>query len=294
MVRRRAIILIGTASGEIVKLQVKEQDGSKWILTYDGMDIPLNASEAPEGVEVGGTIEAFLFVDRRGNLSATTQLPSIQKGTYGWARVIKVVDRDGVFVDIGTSKEVQVKEDDLPKIKELWPAVGDHLYMTLRTDKDGELFGRLATEDRVEELYIDAPTTLFNQNLQARAYRLLPVGTFLLSVPENYRIFVHESERFNEPRLGEDLTVRVIDVKEDGSLNGSLLPRRHERLGDDAESIFRYLNDVGGKMPFTDKSSPDEIQEMFSMSKAAFKRALGKLMKDKKIVQEDGWTQLKM
>ncbi|MET0958763.1 MAG: S1-like domain-containing RNA-binding protein [Psychrobacillus psychrotolerans] len=286
--------MIGTASGEIVKLQVKEQDGSKWILTYDGMDIPLNASEAPEGVEVGGTIEAFLFVDRRGNLSATTQLPSIQKGTYGWARVIKVVDRDGVFVDIGTSKEVQVKEDDLPKIKELWPAVGDHLYMTLRTDKDGELFGRLATEDRVEELYIDAPTTLFNQNLQARAYRLLPVGTFLLSVPENYRIFVHESERFNEPRLGEDLTVRVIDVKEDGSLNGSLLPRRHERLGDDAESIFRYLNDVGGKMPFTDKSSPDEIQEMFSMSKAAFKRALGKLMKDKKIVQEDGWTQLKM
>ena len=247
-----------------------------------------------KSVEVGGTIEAFLFVDRRGNLSATTQLPSIQKGTYGWARVIKVVDRDGVFVDIGTSKEVQVKEDDLPKIKELWPAVGDHLYMTLRTDKDGELFGRLATEDRVEELYIDAPTTLFNQNLQARAYRLLPVGTFLLSVPENYRIFVHESERFNEPRLGEDLTVRVIDVKEDGSLNGSLLPRRHERLGDDAESIFRYLNDVGGKMPFTDKSSPDEIQEMFSMSKAAFKRALGKLMKDKKIVQEDGWTQLKM
>ena len=286
--------MIGTASGEIVKLQVKEQDGSKWILTYDGMDISLNASEAPEDMEVGSTIEAFLFVDRRGNLSATTQLPSIQKGTYGWARVIKVVDREGVFVDIGTSKDVQVKEDDLPKIKELWPAVGDHLYMTLRTDKDGELFGRLATEDRVEELYIDAPTTLFNQNLQARAYRLLPVGTFLLSVPENYRIFVHESERLNEPRLGEDLTVRVIDVKEDGSLNGSLLPRRHERLGDDAESIFRYLNDVGGKMPFTDKSSPDEIQEMFSMSKAAFKRALGKLMKDKKIVQEDGWTQLKM
>ena len=65
--------MIGTASGEKVKLQVKEQDGSKWILTYDGMDISLNASEAPEEMEVGGTIEAFLFVDRRGNLSATTQ-----------------------------------------------------------------------------------------------------------------------------------------------------------------------------------------------------------------------------
>lgn len=281
------------ASGEIVKLQVKSQEGSKWILHHNEMEISLNASEAPEDLQIDDTIEVFLFVDRRGNLSATTGLPTIQKGTYGWARVIKVSEKEGAFVDIGTSKEVQVKAEDLPKIKELWPVNGDHLYMTLRTDKDGELFGRLATEDRVEELYIDAPTTLFNQNLQARPYRLLPVGTFLLSVPENYRIFVHQSERVEEPRLGQDLTVRIIDTKEDGSLNGSLLPRRHERIGDDAESIFRYLNDVGGKMPFTDKSTPDEIQEMFTMSKAAFKRALGKLMKEGKIVQSDGWTQVK-
>lgn len=280
-------------SGEIVKLQVKSQEGSKWILQHKEMDIPLNASEAPEDLQINDKIEVFLFVDRRGNMSATTQLPSIQKGTYGWARVIKVSDKEGAFVDIGTSKEVQVKAEDLPKIKELWPAIGDHLYMTLRTDKDGELFGRLATEDRVEELYIDAPTTLFNQNVIARPYRLLPIGTFLLSVPENYRIFVHQSERLEEPRLGQDLTVRIIDTKDDGSLNGSLLPRKHERLGDDAESIFRYLNDVGGKMPFTDKSTPEEIQEMFTMSKAAFKRALGKLMKEGKIVQNDGWTQLK-
>lgn len=294
MVRRRAVNLIGSASGEIVTLQVIAQEGSKWILSHHELEIPLNASEAPEDLKVDDKLEVFLFVDRRGNLSATTQLPSIQKGTYGWARVIKVSDKEGAFVDIGTAKEVQVKADDLPKIKELWPANGDHLYITLRTDKDGELFGRLATEDRVEELYIDAPTTLFNQNIQARPYRLLPIGTFLLSVPENYRIFVHQSERLEEPRLGQDLTVRIIDTKEDGSLNGSLLPRKHERLGDDAESIFRYLNDVGGRMPFTDKSNPEEIQEMFTMSKAAFKRALGKLMKEKKIVQNDGWTELKM
>lgn len=281
-------------SGEIVKLKVEEKEGSKWILTHKGEEISLNASEAPEDLQVDDNIEVFLFVDRRGNLSATTQLPHIKKGTYGWARVIKVTDKEGAFVDIGTSKEVQVKAEDLPKVKELWPVIGDHLYMTLRTDKEGELFGRLATEDRVEELYIDAPTTLLNKNVQARAYRLLPIGSFLLSVPENYRIFVHQSERVEEPRLGQDLTVRIIDTKEDGSLNGSLLPRKHERLGDDAESIFRYLNDVGGRMPFTDKSTPEEIQEMFTMSKAAFKRALGKLMKEGKIVQNDGWTEVKM
>lgn len=284
--------MIGSASGEVVKLQVKAQEGSKWILTHAEFDVALNASEAPEDLQVDDTIEVFLFTDRRGNLSATTQIPAIRKGIYGWARVIKVSEKEGAFVDIGTTKEVQVKAEDLPKLKELWPENGDHLYITLRTDKDGELYGRLATEDRIEEIYIDAPTTTLNQNLQARPYRLLPVGTFLLSVPENYRIFVHETERNEEPRLGQDVTVRIIDTKDDGSLNGSLLPRKHERIGDDSESIFRYLNDVGGKMPFTDKSTPEEIQEMFSMSKAAFKRALGKLMKEKKITQNDGWTQI--
>lgn len=284
--------MIGSASGEVVKLQVKAQEGSKWILTHAEFDVALNASEAPEDLQVDDTIEVFLFTDRRGNLSATTQIPAIRKGIYGWARVIKVSEKEGAFVDIGTTKEVQVKGEDLPKLKELWPENGDHLYITLRTDKDGELYGRLATEDRIEEIYIDAPTTTLNQNLQARPYRLLPVGTFLLSVPENYRIFVHETERNEEPRLGQDVTVRIIDTKDDGSLNGSLLPRKHERIGDDSESIFRYLNDVGGKMPFTDKSTPEEIQEMFSMSKAAFKRALGKLMKEKKITQNDGWTQI--
>ncbi len=91
--------------------------------------------------------------------------------------------------------------------------------------------------------------------------------------------------------MGQDVVVRIIDVKEDGSMNGSLLPRKHERLSDDAQQILSYLQDVGGKMPFGDKSSPEEVQEMFHMSKGAFKRALGTLMKAGKVKQQDGWTE---
>ena len=119
MVRRRAVTLTELLSGEILKLQVKSKEGSKWILQHKDTEIALNASEAPEELKEDDTLEVFLFVDRRGNLSATTQLPSIQKGTYGWARVIKVSEKEGAFVDIGTSKEVQVKAKDLPNIKEL-------------------------------------------------------------------------------------------------------------------------------------------------------------------------------
>ncbi|MCZ8536742.1 S1-like domain-containing RNA-binding protein [Paenisporosarcina quisquiliarum] len=280
-------------SGEIVDLQIKSQESSKWILSNGEIEVPINGSEAPEGVQEGDTIKVFLFKDRRGNLSATSTLPHITKGTYGWARVIKMDEREGAVVDIGSSREVIVKPSDLPLLKELWPKTGDHLYMTLRTDFHGDLFGRLATEDRVAETFVEAPTSVMNENLKARAYRLLPIGSFFISVPQGYRVFVHHTEQMAEPRLGEEVDVRVIGVKEDGSLNGSMLPRKQERLMDDAETLYRYLQDVGGKMPFTDKSSPDEIYDMFNLSKASFKRALGKLMKEKKIEQKDGWTLVK-
>lgn len=282
-------------SGDVAKLVVKEVLESKYILLNkeDDLEVLLNTSEVLEELAVDDEVEVFLFADRRGGLSATTMIPHILREQYGWAKVIQVKDYDGIKVDIGTSREVTVQASDLPVLRELWPEVGDHVYMTLRTDREGALFGRLVTEDRLMELYAEAEPELFNKNIKARPYRLLPVGTFLIGVDEPYRIFVHETERTAEPRLGEEVSVRVIEVKEDGTINASMLPRVYERLSADADKIFDYLQQAGGKMPFGDKSSPDEIYEMFGMSKGAFKRALGTLMKADRITQADGWTTVK-
>lgn len=279
--------------GTIAKLHVKGKEGSRWILDGGDEEIFVNASEFEKPLEEGDAVEVFLYMNRRGELTATANLPNMTCDTFGWARVIRIDEKEGAYVDIGSSFEVLVNKADLPRVKSLWPRTDDELYMTLRMDLGGNIFARLATEEKVQELILEAPATVFNRNLQARAYRLLPVGSFFLSTPENYRIFVHHTEREQEPRLGEKVEVRIIDVREDGTLNGSLLPRKEERIGDDAETVYRYLADVGGKMPFTDKSTPDEIKEMFGLSKASFKRALGKLMKEGKVTQNDGWTSLK-
>ncbi|RHW34910.1 DNA-binding protein [Lysinibacillus yapensis] len=278
-------------SGQVVELTVLEEQGSKWVLTDGRSEIPLNRSDVQTALTPGDRINVFLYTDRRGNLQATTAIPAILQGEYGWARVLKVTN-EGAFVDIGSSREVLVKAEDLPPLKSVWPEVGDHLYMTLRTDRNGDLFGRLATEEKVNELYEGAFDEMHNKNLKARPYRLLPVGSFLLGTEIPYRIFVHNTEMAEEPRLGQEVEVRIIAVKEDGTLNGSLLPRKHERLGQDAEKVLAYLQSVGGKMPFGDKSTPEEISEMFQMSKGSFKRALGTLMKERKVKQVDGWTEL--
>lgn len=82
-------------------------------------------------------------------------------------------------------------------------------------------------------------------------------------------------------------------MKDDGTINISLLPRKEEGMEDDAAVIYAYMEERGGAMPFWDKSHPEDIKERFNMSKAAFKRALGKLMKEEKVYQEEGWTYFK-
>jgi uncharacterized protein len=82
-------------------------------------------------------------------------------------------------------------------------------------------------------------------------------------------------------------------VKEDGTVNISLLSRKEDALDLDAERIYQYLLSRNGAMPYSDKSMPEDIQERFNLSKGAFKRALGKLMKEGKAYQEGSWTYVK-
>jgi len=279
-------------SGNTAKLEIVDQEGSRWILKGDDEDLMMNVSDADEDIVVGDTVHVFLYANRRGELTATMNMPNMTNGTYGWAKVLRIDDKEGVYVDIGSSFEVLVNGNDMPKVRALWPKIGDELYLTLRTDLGGQIFGRLATEERVIEQITEATPALLNRNLKARAYRLLPVGSFMLSIPENYRIFIHNSEQEREPRLGQEMDVRIIGIRDDRTVNGSMLPRKEERLDADAEKVFNYLNEIGGRMPFWDKSSPEEIKEIFDMSKAAFKRALGTLMRERKVTQNDGWTTL--
>ncbi|HET7656890.1 MAG TPA: hypothetical protein VFK37_01250, partial [Bacillales bacterium] len=123
-------------------------------------------------------------------------------------------------------------------------------------------------------------------------YRLVSNGAFLI-IDDGPIGFVHESEHTKALHLGETVSGRIIEVKEDGSVNVSLLPRVHERIGGDADVILDFLQQRNGPMPFGDHSHPDDIRNKFSMSKGAFKRALGKLMKQGKVEQKDGWTYLK-
>ena len=137
-----------------------------------------------------------------------------------------------------------------------------------------------------------APQTLYGKQVKATVIRTGKIGTNIMT-EEGYLGFIHESERREEPRLGEIIEGRVIRVKDDGQINVSLIPQKEIAMTKDSEMILNYLRSCQGAMPFYDKSEPDEIRQVFKISKASFKRALGKLMKEGKIYQEAEWTYLK-
>ncbi|MDE5415504.1 CvfB family protein [Alkalihalobacterium chitinilyticum] len=276
-------------AGSIAELRVERQAEFGYFLTDGEQDFLLHTNEMTGEVKEGDTIEVFLYNDKEGRLAATMTIPKVKLGEYDWVEVVDINPRLGVFVNIGIQKDILVSLDDLPAFKSVWPKVGDQLFVTLKIDYKGRLLGQLVTEEVVEEIEKEATFEMDKQQISGRIYRALKVGSFMLS-DEGYRCFIHESQRRQEPRLGEHVTGRVIDVKEDGSLNVSLLPLKQESLDEDAEMIYAYLERNGGKMPYTDKSEPGDIRLDFGMSKAAFKRALGRLMKEKKVEQKGDWT----
>ncbi|MGX7012193.1 CvfB family protein [Lactococcus cremoris] len=243
---------------------------------------------------IGDVVTGFVYVDKDEHRRLTTLEQKATNEQYGWGTVTAVRKDLGAFVDTGLpGKDVVVSLDDLPLEKDQWPKVGDQLYVKLIVDRKERIWGHLAWHEDFWNLAGPGYDNMQNQDLRAIVYRNKESGTFVYLPDNNMLGFIHPSERFAIPRVGQELQVRVIGFrKEDRSLNLSAKPRAYEMLDADSQMILAYLQSMGGKMAFNDKSNPDEIKATFGISKGQFKKALGGLMKAKKIKQSPKGTEL--
>ncbi|WP_332374718.1 S1 RNA-binding domain-containing protein [Lactococcus cremoris] len=243
---------------------------------------------------IGDVVTGFVYVDKDEHRRLTTLEQKATNEQYGWGTVTAVRKDLGSFVDTGLpGKDVVVSLDDLPLEKDQWPKVGDQLYVKLIVDRKERIWGHLAWHEDFWNLAGPGYDNMQNQDLRAIVYRNKESGTFVYLPDNNMLGFIHPNERFSVPRVGQELQVRVIGFrKEDRSLNLSAKPRAYEMLDADSQMILAYLQSMGGKMAFNDKSNPDEIKATFGISKGQFKKALGGLMKAKKIKQSPEGTEL--
>lgn len=276
----------------VITGMVTDENEKNYFVQKDGITFALDKSEGLH--HIGDMVSGFAYTDTLQKARLTTKEIATTRRTYGWGVVTEVRRDLGIFLDIGLEdKQFVVSLDVLPELKELWPKKGDKLYVRLEVDKKDRIWALPADQEVFQKMAGPAYNNMQNQTWPAIVYRLKLSGTFVY-LPENNMLgFIHPSERFAEPRLGEVVKARVIGFREvDRTLNLSLKPRSFEMLENDAQMILTYLEANGGFMTLNDKSSPEDIKETFGISKGQFKKALGGLMKAKKIKQDELGTEL--
>ncbi|MDL2280979.1 S1 RNA-binding domain-containing protein [Selenomonadales bacterium OttesenSCG-928-I06] len=238
--------------------------------------------------KIGQEVEVYLYLDPKGRLTASRRLPKIKVGETTRAEIINIT-KHGIFVDIGAERGAfmpfkEVREKDTLKR-------GAKVFIKLYRDKSNRIAATMNVDEDLKKIAQDASKAKKGDTVTGVVYNFIEQGAFLFT-QENYLALLHNDEITHPIKIGDELETRITFVREDGKINVSMRKIKEKAISEDAEKILTFLQNRKGQMPYSDSTVPEIIKDKFQMSKAAFKRALGSLLKQGLIKQEDGWTYL--
>lgn len=241
-------------------------------------DVLLIGSEIPEGAKEGDEIEVFLYLDSEGRPLATTAVPKVEIGEVAFLEVTELT-QFGAFVDWGMPKELLVPFAEQTANME----VGKRYPIGLYLDSTGRLAGTMRVTEMLDAKRRGEKVTWeLDEWVEGEAWRNEPsIGLFVI-VERAYVGLVPSSEPHSLAR-GEAAKFRVSNILPDNKIELSLRGHAHEELENDARAILAAL----GQQAISEKASPDEIRQRFGISRKAFKRAVGRLLKERAITIDD-------
>ena len=230
--------------------------------------------QVPEGAKLGDTVLVFIYRDSRDRMIATVREPKLQLGQVAELTVAQL-GGIGAFLDWGLEKDLLLPfKQQRGKVEQ-----GDRVLVSLYIDKSDRL---CATMNVYDNLRTDSPYSR-EDKVTGRVYEMSENFGAFVAVDNLYSALIPRKELYGEVELGKDVTARVIQVREDGKLTLSIRDKAYLQMDKDAELILSLMEEKGGFLPFTDKASPERIQQETGMSKNEFKRAVGRLLKERKI-----------
>ena len=239
----------------------------------------------PEGIRVGDSMEVFVYRDSSDRLIATTETPMLTLGQVGLLRV-KEVGKIGAFLDWGLEKDLFLPY----KEQTIQVRPGKSYPVALYIDKSKRL---CATMKIYNYLLAEAPYAK-DETVQGIVYQVNPNFGVFVAVDGKYHGMIPKKNAHGEFRIGDTIQARVVAVREDGKLELSMRERIQVQMAKDAETVMDVLESYDGVLPFSEKASPEVIERELNMSKAAFKRAVGHLLKLKKIRIENHKIRMNM
>jgi len=243
-------------------------------------EIPL--SNAPPDLQTGDTVTAFVYIDGKNQTLATLQPPKAQVNEVAWLKVVST-SHAGAFLDWGLPKDLLLPfSEQKGKVSE-----GRHCLVRLFLDEDNRIAASMRLDDFIQDqaFYYQA-----GQQVKLTIAEVTELG-FKAIVDDKYWGVLYRNEIFQPLKKGQTLTGYIKNVRADHKLDLTLNAsgKYGDKVHGTAEKILASLQQAGGFLALTDRSSPETIYATFAVSKKIFKQAIGNLYKQRKIeIEADG------
>ncbi len=259
--------------GEIQTLRIiKKVDFGVYL--YDGEDeaerVLLPIKQVPMQAQVGDEVEVFLYRDSKDRLITTTARPKLTLHHVARLKVAQV-GKVGAFLDWGLEKELLLPyREQTRKV-----SAGEECLAALYIDKSNRL---CATMNVYPYLSTESPYRK-EDRVKGTVYEISRNFGAFVAVDDQYSGLIPQRELYGPIQIGDTVTARVTEVKEDGKLDLSIREKAYLQIEKDAQRVLEIIDSFDGALPFTDKASPEVIKRETQMSKNEFKRAVGHLLK---------------
>lgn len=235
----------------------------------------------PESFEEGDVLEVFVYLDSNERHIATTIIPKLTKGEYGCLQC-SATNKNGAFLDLGLEKDLFVPFKEQSKKMEKGKKYNIYMYLDEETNR------LLGSNKHNKFLELENIELEINQEVDLLIDKQSDLGVNVI-VNNKYKGFIFQNQLFKEVRYGEKLKGFVKEIREDNKIDITLQKQGFVSIEPNADLIIDKLEANKGFLPFNDKSSPENIRDVFGISKKLFKKAIGTLYKQKVIeIKDDG------
>ena len=268
----------------VVKLKaVRESDFGIFLDAGTGStsdDILLHKNQQTSEIKVGDVVEVFLYLNPQKKLTASMKVPKMRVGQISRLKVINK-SAEGIFLDVGAERGIFMPFAEMVGR----PAVGDTVWAKLYIDKSGRLATSMKVSDEIRRASQPAKNLHRGDRVKGSIYNITESGAFMFTEDKNI-VFIAQKEIPRVLKCGENVEARVTFVREDGRLNASLIQQKEFAQHTDARKILKFMRE-NKDINLSDKTDPKKIYALFHISKAAFKRAIGHLLKKNLITKTD-------
>ena len=247
-----------------------------FLVDNDDNDVLLPGKYMPESFEIGDSIEVFVYLDNEERIIATTLKPKIQLQQFALLRVNQVT-KYGAFLDMGIEKDLFVpfKEQVTPMHEGRDYLV--YMYLDEKTD-------RLVGSSRLNKFLSNQHLTVEEMEEVTLVVSHASDSGINVIINGLHRGLIYHNQVFKKLYVGDQLTGTISKIREGNKIDIVLQQPGHLSIEPNAEIILDKLNENGGFLGLTDKSHPELIKQVLQMSKKSFKKALGNLYKQRKVL----------